>query len=344
MIGIPVASASGVGGRMTDLRGRWPHRTGGRATRKCAVPNTRVPGIHLGPEKDTALARGIRDGGGRLVPLDEADAVVWAGGPREFPTELPESVRWVQLPSAGIERWLDAGLLDGKRVWTSAAGAYAPSVAEHAVMLLLAGVRGLGEQVRATSWRKTEFDPRVGTLRGTTVAIIGCGGIGRAMIPLLTAFGAEVLAVTRSGRPVPGAVETVDASRTAELWSRADHFVIAAPATEDTARLIDAAVLATLKPTSWIVNIARGSLIDTDALVQALSAATIGGAALDVTDPEPLPEGHPLWTLPNAIVTPHLANPGNGLPGLLAQHVRANVERFAAGRPLLAVIELARGY
>lgn len=308
------------------------------------MPNTSSPGIHLGPEKDPALTRSIRGGGGRLVPLDEAEAVVWASGPDGFPAELPESVRWVQLPSAGIERWLDAGIIDGNRVWTSAAGAYASSVAEHAVMLLLAGVRGLGEQVRATSWRKAEFDPRVGTLRGATVAIIGCGGIGRAMIPLLTAFGAEVLAVTRSGTPVPGAVETVDASRTAELWSRADHFVIAAPATADTAQLVDAAVLAMLKPTSWIVNIARGSLIDTDALVHALSEAAIGGAALDVTDPEPLPEGHPLWTLPNAIVTPHLANPVNGLPDLLAEHVGANVERFAAGQPLLAVIELERGY
>ncbi|NUP29859.1 MAG: hydroxyacid dehydrogenase, partial [Nocardia sp.] len=255
-----------------------------------------------------------------------------------------DTVRWVQLPSAGIERWFAAGIVDDRRIWTSAAGAYASSVAEHAVLLLLAGVRGLGEQARASSWRKSEFEARVGTLRGATVAIIGCGGIGRAMIPLFTAFGAEVLASTRSGTPVPGAAETVDSSRNTELFSRADHFVIAAPATAETARLVDADALARMKPTAWIVNIARGSLIDTEALVRALREETIGGAALDVTDPEPLPDGHPLWSLPNAVITPHLANPSAGLPGLLAEHVRANVERFAAGEPLLSLVEIGRGY
>ncbi|MGW5386296.1 D-isomer specific 2-hydroxyacid dehydrogenase family protein [Nocardia sp. NPDC003963] len=308
------------------------------------MPPSRVPAIHLGPDHHLALARGIEAGGGRLVPLDEAEAVVWTGGPDSFPARLPAAVRWVQLPSAGIERWFAARILDGERVWTSAAGAYASSVAEHAVLLLLAGVRGLGEQARATSWRKAEFETRVGTLRGATVAIIGAGGIGRAMIPLFTAFGAEVLASTRSGAPVPGAAETVDASRNAELWARADHFVIAAPATAETARLVDEDALAQMKPTAWIVNIARGSLIDTDALVRALRTETIGGAALDVTDPEPLPEGHPLWSLPNAVITPHLANPSTGLPNLLAEHVRANVARFAAGEQLLSPVDIERGY
>ncbi|WP_280397398.1 D-isomer specific 2-hydroxyacid dehydrogenase family protein [Nocardia carnea] len=308
------------------------------------MSHSRAPRIHLGPDHETALAAGIERGGGVLVPLAEAEAVVWAQGPDTFPGQLPDAVRWVQLPSAGVEPWLAAGLVDDRRTWTSAAGAYAGNVAEHAVMLLLAGVRGLAEQSRAVSWRKAEFDPRVGTLRGTTVAIVGCGGIGRAMIPLLTAFGAEVLAVNRSGTAVPGAAETVPASRTGEVWSRADHFVIAAPATAETAHLVDAETLALMKSTAWIVNVARGSLIDTEALVNALRDNTIGGAALDVTDPEPLPEGHPLWSLPNAIVTPHIANPATGLTRALADHVAANIERFAAGQPLLAVIDTARGY
>lgn len=279
-----------------------------------------------------------------LSPLADADALIWAQGPDTFPDRLPDSVRWVQLPSAGVESWLAAGLIDDRRVWTSAAGAYASQVAEHAALLLLAGVRGLAEQARATSWRKAEFDPHVGTLRGATVAIVGCGGIGRALIPLLTAFGAQVLAVTRSGAPVPGAAETVPAHRTDEIWSRADHFVLAAPATADTAHLVDADTLARMKPTAWLVNIARGALIDTDALVRALRDNTIGGAALDVTDPEPLPGDHPLWSLPNALVTPHIANPANGFIAALADHVSANVERFAAGEQLLAVIDIERGY
>ncbi|PBC55951.1 D-isomer specific 2-hydroxyacid dehydrogenase family protein [Rhodococcus sp. ACPA1] len=308
------------------------------------MPNTATPRIHLGPNPDTALMRGIERGGGVLAPLDDAEAVVWAQGPDTFPAQLPDSVRWVQLPSAGVEPWISAGIVDTERTWTSAAGAYAGNVAEHGVLLLLAGVRALTEQVRATSWRKAEFDPQVGTLRGATVAIVGCGGIGRAMIPLLDAFGARVLAVTRSGTPVPGAVETLPSDRTSEVWSRADHFVIAAPATAATAQIVDKDALAQMKSTAWIVNVARGSLVDTAGLVDALRAGSIGGAALDVTDPEPLPGGHPLWTLPNAIITPHVANPATGLTRLLADHVASNVERFAAGAPLMAPIDPGRGY
>jgi D-3-phosphoglycerate dehydrogenase len=164
------------------------------------------------------------------------------------------------------------------------------------------------------------------------------------MIPLLTALGAKVLAVTRSGVAVPGADETIGAERMPEIWSRADHFVIAAPATSETAHLVDADVLAQMKPTAWIVNVSRGSLIDTDALVAALRDGSIGGAGLDVTEPEPLPDGHPLWTLPNVLVTPHVANPATGLTALLAGHVTANVTRFAADEPLLSVIDPVRGY
>ncbi|WP_040841897.1 D-isomer specific 2-hydroxyacid dehydrogenase family protein [Nocardia brevicatena] len=304
----------------------------------------RTPLIHLGPRPDPHLVRGIERAGGRLVPQDEAEAVVWAGGVDSFPADLPDAVRWVQLPSAGVESWFAAGIIDNRRVWTSAAGAYARTVAEHAVLLLLAGVRALAEQVRATSWRKGELDPRVGTLYGSTVAIVGCGGIGRTMIPLLTAFGARILAVTRSGMPVPGADETLPAARTREIWSRADHFVLAAPATTATKRLVDADALARMNSTAWVVNIARGALIDTDALVSALKNGSIGGAALDVTDPEPLPDGHPLWTLPNAIITPHIANPASGLTALLADHVQDNVERFAGSEPLRAIIDVEHGY
>lgn len=307
------------------------------------MPNA-APHIHLGPTPDPFLVKGIQQGGGVLTPLADADAVVWAQGPDTFPERLPDRVRWVQLPSAGVEPWLAADIVDTARTWTSAAGVYAQNVAEHASLLLLAGVRALAPQARATSWRKSEFDTQVGTLHGATVAIVGCGGIGRAMIPLLTAFGASVLAVTRSGAPVAGAAETVGADQLPEIWSRADHFVIAAPATSDTAQMVNADALRRMKPTAWIVNIARGSLIDTDALVTALRDGSIGGAALDVTDPEPLPAGHPLWTLPNALITPHVANPASGLTALLAGHVSTNIARFAAGEPLLSVIDPVRGY
>lgn len=308
------------------------------------VSGISAPRIHLGPYSDAVLIRAIERAGAVLTPLADAQAIVWSQGPESFPRSLPSTVRWVQLPSAGVETWLSAGLVDNQRVWTSAAGIYANNVAEHAMMLLLAGVRALVAAARATSWRQSEFDPHVGTLRGCRVAIVGCGGIGRAMIPLLSSLGAEVVAVTRSGVSVSGAVQTLSVSQTSKVWSNADHFVLAEPATTATTRLVDTAALDAMKTTTWIVNVARGSLIDTDALVDALQHNKIGGAALDVTDPEPLPTGHPLWSLPNAIVTPHIANPESGLITLLADRVTANIKRFAAGRPLLCPVDTVRGY
>ncbi|MDV8025247.1 D-isomer specific 2-hydroxyacid dehydrogenase family protein [Rhodococcus sp. IEGM 1330] len=303
-----------------------------------------APRIYLGPQDSAAVAEAVTSSGGILGPIETADAVVWTAGPDNFPSNLPDSVRWVQLSSAGVEAWIDAGIVDDRRVWTSAAGAYARTVASHTIMLLLAGVRGLPAQLAATSWRKDEFDPLVGTLDGATVAIVGCGGIGRALIPFLHAAGADVLAVTRSGVPVAGAVDTLPADRTGEAWTRADHVVIAAPATSATAHLVDAAALDKLGPRSWVVNVARGSLIDTEAATKALQDNRIGGLALDVTDPEPLPDGHPLWSLPNAIITPHIANPASGLSSALAKHIGRNVEKFTAGDELDARIDLSRGY
>ncbi|MFC9895195.1 D-isomer specific 2-hydroxyacid dehydrogenase family protein [Nocardia sp. NPDC127579] len=316
------------------------------------MSETVVP-IAVGPARPdpTLLIKAIGEGGATVADLAEARALIWAGGPQEFPQRLPASIEWVQLPAAGIEDWFEAGVIDrfpGVR-FTSAAGAFAHSVAEHTLMLLLAGVRYLPEQLRATSWRQQDFFPHVGTLRGKTVTIVGAGGIGRALIPMLTPLGAHVIAVNRSGTPVTGpdipeSVETVPADQLGKVWSRTDHVVIAAPATAATRHLLGADELARLKPSSWVVNVARGSLIDTDALVAALATGAIAGAGLDVTDPEPLPDDHPLWTLPNAIVTPHDSNPPQLRLAAFADHVAANVARFVANQDLLAPIDPTRGY
>jgi len=303
--------------------------------------------IALGPEVDDLLADAVVRGGGQVVDLADAEALVWAGDdPARFPAELPESIRWVQLHSAGVEHWFDAGVIrrHPDLLWTSAAGAFSATVAEHAFTLLLAGVRALPEHLAATTWRQREFFDKVGTLRGARVAIIGAGGIGRAMIPMLTAVGAVVTAVNRSGRPVPGADEVVTADRVDEVFGRVDHVVVAAPATADTRHLVGAPQLAKLGPRSWVINVARGPLVDTDAVVDALRDKQIGGVGLDVTDPEPLPDGHPLWTLPNAIVTPHDSNPPSVRSGAFADHVGENVRRFVAGEDLVARIDPEAGY
>jgi D-3-phosphoglycerate dehydrogenase len=290
------------------------------------------PGIHIGPEAPEHLVQAVEAGGGRIVGLDEASGVVWAGGPDELP-ELPQSVRWVQLPAAGIESWIERVRESPDVQFTSAVGAYSTQVAELALGLLLAGVRGFAHYARVKTW-----DWRADhTLEGSTVAIVGAGGIGRELIKLLEPHRVEVIAVTRSGRD-----GTLPADRLGEVWGAADHFAICAPATDGTRHLVGASELAQMKSHSWIVNIARGSLIDTDALVEALPR--IGGAGLDVTDPEPLPDGHPLWECENVLITPHVANPPSTMDRDLAERVRENVRRFAAGEELLAPVSPDDGY
>jgi phosphoglycerate dehydrogenase-like enzyme len=290
------------------------------------------PAVHVAPEQDPIIEQAVRAAGARVAPLEEADALIWLDS-SSFPDALPERVRWVQLPAAGVERWIDR--IDRDRAWTSAAGAYGRPVAEHALMLLLAGARRLAACARATSWEPPPLVP----LEGATVAIVGAGGIGRALIELLEPLRVEVLAVTRRGRD-----GTIPADRLGEVWPRAHHVVIAAPATSATAKLVGARELAAMREDAWLVNVARGSLVDTDALVDALARGAIAGAALDVTDPEPLPAGHPLWHEPRALITPHVANPESTLRRYLAELVEENVRRFAAGEELRSRIDPDAGY
>ena len=306
------------------------------------------PRVYVGPDENQfgpgsadAVREAVERGGGNTTHTpEEAEAIVWLGGASELGGLLHENVRWVQLHSAGVESWVDSGAIDERRVFTSAAGAYAETVAEHALALMLAGARRLHENARATEWEK-----RFGRLfAGSTVVILGAGGIGRALIRLLEPFDTRVLAVTRTGREVPGATESYAADQTDDLWAEGDFFVLAAPATAATSKTIGARQLAAMQSHAWIVNVARGSLIDTDTLVEALGAGSIGGAALDVTDPEPLPEGHPLWSEPRALITYHTANPPDALIRRLAERVEENVARYASDKDLIAVIDVNAGY
>ena len=299
--------------------------------------------VHVGPfVDDVVLAAVHRAGGVEVDEVSEAEAVVWLdASPDTFDPELlHDRVRWVQLAFAGVESWISRGLIDAERVWTSAAGVYGPQVAEHALALLLAGARNLHRYARARTWNA--HDDRA--LRGSRVLIVGAGGIGRELIRLLTPLGVEVVAVTRSGREVPGAVRSLPVSRLDEVWGEARFVVLAAPATPTTRHLVGHPELTAMRPDAWLVNVARGSLVDTEALVRALRENRIGGAALDVTEPEPLPDGHPLWSEPRALITPHHANPWEDLRSALAERVGTNLTRLREGREPLGVIDLERGY
>jgi D-3-phosphoglycerate dehydrogenase len=297
--------------------------------------------IALLPGFEPDVATVVASGGATVGPLERSDAVIlhrWGSAPPELPGELPPSVRWIQLPAAGVESWV-GGLPDGPVV-TSAAGAFALPVAEHALALLLATARHLHTAARATTWE----DLPARSLEGATVAIVGAGGIGRALIELLAPLHVRVLAVTRRGNPVPGAERTVAADQVDAILPEADYVVLAAPGTGASRRLMDADRIARMRESAWLVNVGRGTLVDTDALVAALDAGRIGGAALDVTDPEPLPDGHPLWGHPRALITPHVATTDGAERVHYLQRVRENVARFVGGEPLLGVVDRDAGY
>ena len=288
------------------------------------------------------LGDAVARGGGRTAPHGEASALVWweaydAGALEAVLREHP-NLAWVQLPFAGVEPFIH--LVDESRIWTSAKGAYADEVAELALAMLLAGVR----HVLAYS-RARELSPTAGrSLLGARVSILGGGGIARSLVRLLAPWRCEVTVVRRSEAPFEGAARVLPASRYREALAGADAVVLALPLTPETDAMIGRRELAMMQPHAWLVNVGRGRQIVTDDLVVALRDGTIGGAGLDVTEPEPLPAGHPLWALPNCLITPHTGTSDDMTPPLLAARIADNVGRWIRGEPLVGVVDRAAGY
>jgi phosphoglycerate dehydrogenase-like enzyme len=235
----------------------------------------------------------------------------------------PEALVWVDPQDV-------AGLRD--------ALAAAPSV--HWIQLPSAGLRQLPARIAARSWGS-----QGGTsLFGQRVTILGGGGIARSLLELLAPFDVEATVVRRARDPVPGAARTVAVSQLEQVLPGALVVVVALSLTRATRGIIGTKELALMDEAAWLVNVARGSHVDTDALVDALREGSIAGAALDVTDPEPLPEGHPLWDLPNCIITPHTADTVEMVLPLLAERIRTNVSRFAADETLEGLVDAEAGY
>lgn len=284
-----------------------------------------------------------------MVDPSEAEALVWID-PRD-PQGLAEILessdpRWVQLPFAGIESFVESGVVAPGRVWTCTKGVYGPATAEHALAFLLAASRLLYEHVRATSWREgfAQLGQPERRLKDAVVVIVGTGGIGRSLARMLGPLEARVVGVNRSGKPMEEAERTVPVTRLHDVLGEADHVVLAAASTPETKALIGSVELGKMKQSAWLVNVARGALVDTDALVEAIRTNEIAGAALDVTDPEPLPSGHPLWGFDNVIITPHVANTADMAVPELLEMVRRNVEHFARDEPLEGLVDVALGY
>ena len=304
--------------------------------------DTPRPAIAVEPDcwRKSALVDAVIAGGASVVDPSQATALIWADPqhPEQFPDLIHEGIDWVQLPYAGIGPFLH--MLDDARTWTCGKGVYARPVAEIALAMLLSGFRNLVEYGRATTWS----GPVGRNLHGANVLVLGGGGITEELLALLAPFGCHITVLRRSDTPFAGADETRTLDALDELLPAADAVVLALALTPETTGVLGAEQLALMQTHAWIVNVARGGHIDTDALVEALGTGSIGGAALDVTDPEPLPDGHQLWSMPNCLITPHIANtPEMGLE-LLAERTTENVARYVANEPLIGLVDIEAGY
>ncbi|CAN5174863.1 D-isomer specific 2-hydroxyacid dehydrogenase family protein [soil metagenome] len=320
------------------------------ATPATALPPDRrpVPGpIAILPVSHGRFERAVTDAGGTVAPLDhDTRGLIWLDndGAAEFATVLRShpGIGWVQLPWAGVEGFADA-LRDHARpglVVTSAKGAYAQPVAEHILTLILALLRELPTRLQARSWGEKAGS----SLYGIEGGVVGAGGRAIEFLRMASNFGIRSTVVRRRSEHVADADRTVTGDRLHEVLATADVVVIAAALTGDTSRLFGAAEFGRMKQSAYIVNIARGGLIDTAALVDALTSGSIAGAGLDVTDPEPLPGGHPLWSAPNLIITPHTADTPEMTGPLLAARIRQNVSAFLETGEFAGVVDPEAGY
>ena len=303
--------------------------------------------VALAPLPARPWAPAAVEASGALIVDDPADAEVLlflapddTEGLTRALKDSPDAA-WVQLPWAGIEAFVAAGVLDPSRTWTCGKGVYAEPVAEHALALALAGLRDLPQRIRATTWEKQGGV----SLYDGKATILGGGGITECLVDLLTPMRTEITVVRRdTSSPMHGVARLLGPDALHEALGQADAVFLALALTPETRGVIDAGALRAMQPHAWLINVARGAHVVTDDLVTALSEKWIGGAGLDVTDPEPLPDGHPLWELDNCIITPHTANSLEmGLP-LLAKRVTENLRRYAAGEPLIGLVDLDAGY
>ncbi|NLA55649.1 MAG: hypothetical protein GX859_05025 [Corynebacterium humireducens] len=279
--------------------------------------------------------------------VHDADFLVFNGGPGKFPDPLPENIRYVQATFAGIDALVDAGLIrPGGVRWACASGLYDDTVAESTIAILLAQMHQHKMITLAGSWSvRREVDRRKQWLfDGKTVAIIGAGRIAVKLIEMLRVFGVRIIAVTRSGREVAGADESRAIVEVDKVWPVADVVVVLAPLTPETRHMINRDVFAQMKSTAVLVNVARGPLVHTEDLVEALREGVIGGAALDVTDPEPLPDDHPLWDIDTCMITPHTANTYTIIQQRTGRLVGDNAAAFEAGERMPNEVDLEAGY
>jgi phosphoglycerate dehydrogenase-like enzyme len=301
--------------------------------------------VHVAPEGHRDWIRdAVREGGAEIVEAAQAEALIYthANDPDGLAELLDANpgIAWIQLPSAGIESYAEAGVLDENRLWTSGKGVYSKPVAEHALGLALAGLRGLKRFSLARSWQDQDGI----SLLGGRVTIFGGGSVAQELIKLLRPFECAITVIRRQVTPISGVECVLSFDERYQALKGADVVFLALPLLPETRALIGEVEFELMEPHAWLVNVARGPHVATEDLLIALREDAIGGAALDVTDPEPLPEGHPLWALPNCLITPHTANTEAMTIPLLRDRIIGNIRRYARGEELLGRVHPNLGY
>jgi phosphoglycerate dehydrogenase-like enzyme len=260
---------------------------------------------------------------------------------------------WVHSATAGVERLLTAEAAGRSLVITNARGVFSEPIAEYTMMMILAVVRRLPELMELQRERTWQPLP-ARELRQVTIGIIGLGSIGRAVTRLATAFGARVIATRRDpdrgeggdgNEPIPGGLDRILAhDQLPELLAASDFVVLALPLTSTTDKLMDTRRLAQMKRGAWLINVARGRLVDQAALLRALRSGQLGGAILDTLWEEPLPASSPLWDVPGLIITPHTSWSSGRVLDRSIELFCENLVRFRDGRTLLNVVDREAGY
>lgn len=278
--------------------------------------------------------------GGEFDPLLN-DADIALGQPEvKQAMELPR-LRWVHLTSAGFTRYDREDIREAFRkrgaVMTNSSEVYAEPCAQHVLAMMMAMARRLPQsmtdQLGAQSWHTAEHRAMCQLLLGQSVLILGLGSIGSRLVELLQPFKMQITAVRRRASQSE-LCQVVATEKTDELLPLADHVVNILPANAQTQRFLDGRRIGLMKPTAILYNIGRGTTVDQPALLAALQNRKIAGAYLDVSDPEPVPPGDPLWTAPNCFITPHTAGGHSDEFARLARHFLANLDRFVAGKEL----------
>ena len=263
--------------------------------------------------------------------ISEANILVTFGAHMaDHVLEKATNLKWIQALGTGVDGIVDSPALRDGVIVTNLHGLHGASVSESVLTAMLALSRNLLRAVRSQDAGRWDRFP-VNLVKGKTVGILGVGVIATELAPRCQALGMTVIGITSSPRSVPGFDRMVSRDELLDVAAELDHLVLLIPYTSETDRIVGRAVLKRMKRSAFLINVARGGVVDQPALVEALQAGLIAGAALDVFAEEPLPDGHPLWKMPNVLITPHMAGFHAGYPDEALPIVIENIRHFLAG-------------